>query len=79
VQLYRNGTAIGNPVAERAADAWKHTFSGLDKYDGNGALYTYTVKEQNGSTYTNSGAVTVGGKAMSVTLTGSGTETAPMF
>ena len=78
LQLYRNDTPTYKTVTlDGKTDEWKYTFSGLDKYDENGYLYTYTVKEQSGNSYTNSGAVTVGGKAMSVTLTGSGTKDAP--
>lgn len=44
-ELYRNGTATGKTVTLNSGNNWKYTWTGLDKYDGNGKAYTYTVKE----------------------------------
>ena len=45
VNLLRNGTVIKTKEVT-AEDGWKYSFTGLDKYDGKGKLYTYTVTEQ---------------------------------
>lgn len=44
VQLYANGKVSGDPVTLDAANSWKHTWSGLDKY-ASGKAIVYTVKE----------------------------------
>ena len=55
VQLYANGVASGEPVT--VADS--HTFTGLDKYDAQGKLITYSVTESPVEGYTPSyGTVT---------------------
>lgn len=55
VQLYANGVASGEPVT--VADS--HTFTGLDKYDAQGKLITYSVTESPVEGYTpDYGAVT---------------------
>ena len=50
-QLYKNGTAEGNPVALSAGSDWKVTFSNLPDKDSNGNLISYTVKEVKVPTY----------------------------
>lgn len=46
VRLYRNGNAVENKTATLTSGNWTHTWKELPKYDANGALYTYTVKEE---------------------------------
>jgi LPXTG-motif cell wall-anchored protein len=66
-ELQRNGSSAldtqGEPITatvtgEMTADTWRHTFTGLPKYDGNGTEFTYTVTEKaiNGYTRTDDGA-----------------------
>lgn len=50
-QLYKNGTAEGNPVALSAGSDWKVSFSNLPDKDSNGNLISYTVKEVKVPTY----------------------------
>ena len=49
LSLYANGSATGNTTTTTAADSWNYSFTGLDKFDSNGAVITYTVKEVNTS------------------------------
>ena len=50
-QLYKNGTAEGNPVALSAGSDWKVSFSNLPDKDSNGNLISYTAKEVKVPTY----------------------------
>lgn len=45
VNLLRNDVVIDTKEVTLAED-WEYTFTKLDKYDGEGQLYDYTVKEQ---------------------------------
>ncbi|KJU74802.1 hypothetical protein AH70_04435 [Pediococcus damnosus LMG 28219] len=45
VDLFKNGTKVDSKQVT-AADNWKYSFDGLDKYDADGKAFTYTVKEE---------------------------------
>jgi len=45
VELYKNGEATGDIVDLNAESDWTKSFTGLSKYDVDGNLITYTVKE----------------------------------
>ncbi|HPX70277.1 MAG TPA: Cna B-type domain-containing protein, partial [Bacillota bacterium] len=49
VTLLANGSATSNTVTLSDANNWFHTFDGLDRYDAQGQVITYTVSEGNGS------------------------------
>uniref|UniRef100_UPI000F7D731B Cna B-type domain-containing protein n=1 Tax=Loigolactobacillus iwatensis TaxID=1267156 RepID=UPI000F7D731B len=66
VDLYKNGNKVSSKQVT-AADDWQYSFTGLDKYDNQGKLITYTTKEeavkdytseQNGFNFTNTLTVT---------------------
>lgn len=68
-ELYRNGTATGKTVTLNSGNNWKYTWTNLDKYDGSGKAYTYTVKEikVNGSSDLSGYTVTYDNSKTSIT------------
>lgn len=51
VRLMQNGKAVATADITEA-DGWKHTFTDLDQYDGDGEAYIYTVTEDKVEGYT---------------------------
>ena len=45
VQLYQNDQSYGDKVTLNESDDWTHIYTDLPKYDLDGELYKYTVKE----------------------------------
>ena len=75
IQLYRNGTKLDNYTLTLNEDNnWTGSFSELTKYDENGVAYAYTVKETINGTDYDSGAITLGGQPMTVSITGDQTN-----
>ena len=58
VNLLQNGAALqSQTISADASGKWSYTFTGLDKFDGSGSLYAYTVSENPVTDYTPSAAV----------------------
>lgn len=71
VQLYRNGEKVeGKTLKLSETNDWEGSFAALAKYDQNGVKYNYTVKETIDGTDYDNGAISMAGKAMSVSITG---------
>ncbi len=51
VHLYKNGTDTGSSAVLSSANNWKHTFTGLDKYE-NGKAVNYSIVEDAVDAYT---------------------------
>ena len=47
VELYANNAATGSRVVTAQSENWSYQFTQLDKFDANGAVIVYTVKEVN--------------------------------
>lgn len=46
VELLQNGQGTGKTIELSQANAWKADFTDLPKYDDNGKLYSYNIREQ---------------------------------
>lgn len=46
IQLLRNGTPLSDRVATLGNGNWKYSFEQLEKYDANGNIYKYSIKEE---------------------------------
>lgn len=46
IQLLRNGTPLSDRVATLGNGNWKYSFENLEKYDANGNIYKYSIKEE---------------------------------
>ena len=71
VHLLADGVDTGKTVTLSDANSWTDTFSGLDKYNADGAEIVYSVKEDDITNYT---SATTGDATTGFTITNTNTE-----
>ncbi|HIQ64016.1 MAG TPA: Cna B-type domain-containing protein [Candidatus Avichristensenella intestinipullorum] len=68
VVLLQNDHPYGSPLTLSGSTGWKGEFTRLPKYDENGALYSYTVREVEAGGYRSSVSVSEGAATITNTL-----------